>query len=119
MTHMNPVTAASRHHAVALAREIAERFPGYYGAVPTAYLALRVRELLRFCEDNGIWEPADLAAIVRAVFTPAPAWLSETDRDHAILTIGNTEAAPEARARSVSQALTGTAPPPREPSGHR
>ena len=116
---MNLVSNASRQQAVSLAREIAQRFPAYYGSVPSMYLALRVREVMRFCKDAGIWEPADIAIIVRAMFNPAPYCLSDNDRDYAIQVISNNQAAPEARARSVSQALTGTTPPPREPSGLR
>ena len=117
LTHL--ASAASRQQAVMLAQEIAQRFSAYYGVVPSTYLALGVRELMRFCEDANIWEPADIAVIIRAMFTPAPNCLSENDRNYAIRIISNTQAAPEARARSVSQALTGTAPPPRDPSGLR
>lgn len=119
MKPLNPVTATSKSQALSLAREIAARYPDYYGTVPLAYLALNIRELQRFCEDSNIWEPADLAMVVQAMFKPSPNCLSKNDCDYAIGIISNVRTAPEARARSVSQALTGVAPPSRKPSGHR
>ncbi|WP_308918215.1 hypothetical protein [Jannaschia sp. LMIT008] len=115
----NPVTNASHRQVTALATAIAERHAEHYGTVPRSYLALSVREVVRFCEDAGIWEPVDIACIVEAMISPSPALLPQADRDHALHVIGNDTASPEARARSVSLALRGTAPPPREPSGAR
>lgn len=117
MTPVGPITAASRDLALALARDIAGRHPDHYGAVPPAYLALRVREIMRFCEHGGIWEPADIAMVVRAMFLPAPDCLAEEDRSYAVTLLSNSQATPEARARSLSMALTGAAPPPRDPAG--
>ena len=117
MTGLPPETSASRHIVLALAKEVAARHPDHYGAVPPSHLALGIRELVRFCEDCGIWEPDDLSGIVRAMFAPAPACLAQADRDYALSVLSNRSAAPEARARSVVSALTGAAPPPREPIG--
>jgi hypothetical protein len=111
MTPLHPVTKASLNHAYDLAKAVAASHPGYYGTVPLAYLALRIRETLRFCEDCGLWEPADLALIVQAMFRPAPELLPPVDRDYAIRTLMNTGTTPQARARTVALALGGTLPP--------
>jgi hypothetical protein len=111
MTPLHPVTKASLHQALDLAKGIAADHPAYYGAVASAYLALRIREVLRFCEDCGIWEPADLALIIPVMFRPAPECLPPLDRDYAIRTLMNTGTTPEARARTVALALGGTLPP--------
>jgi hypothetical protein len=111
MKPLHPVTIASRNQALDLAKAVAAAHPGHYGPVPPAWLALRIRELLRFCEDSGIWQPTDLGVIIAAMFAPAPEWLPPLDRDHAIRTIMQTGTTPEARARTVALALGGTLPP--------
>lgn len=117
--HLHPATSVSRNQTFALAREIVAHYPDYYGNVPLYYLALHIREFLRFCEDSDIWEPKDLAMIIQAMFRPAPSCLNKIDRDYAIRIITNIETQSEARARSISHALTGNAPPPRELSGYK
>lgn len=111
MTPLHPVTNASLQQALDLAKIVIAADPSYYGSVPETYVALRIREVLRFCEDCGIWDPADLALIVPAMFRPAPECLAALDRDYAIRTLMNKSAAPNARARTVALALTGTVPP--------
>lgn len=113
MMPLHPVTKASLNQALALAKDVAGRHPGYYASVAPAYLALRIREMLRFCEDCGIWQPADLALIVPAMFSPAPEALPPADRDHALRTLMATATTPEARARTVALALGGKLPPAR------
>lgn len=114
---MHPVTIAGRDHALKLAGEIAGSYPAYYGSVPLPFLALRVRELVRFCEECQIWEPADHTMIVRAMFQPAPACLPEEARDHVLQVLANLDVTAEARARMVALALTEAAPGPRTPLG--
>ena len=108
---LHPVTAASRDQSLVLARAIAAAHPAYFGTVPAAWLALRIREIMRICEDSGIWEPADLTMIVHAMFRPAPECLPAIDRDYAIRILMNAGTTPQARARTVALALGGTLPP--------
>jgi hypothetical protein len=111
MTPLHPVTKASLSLAIDLAKAVAAGNPDYYATVAPAYLALRIREILRFCEECDIWEPADHSLIVLAMFRPAPECLPPVDRDYALRTLMNTGTTPEARARTVALALGGTLPP--------
>jgi hypothetical protein len=111
MKPLHPVTIASRNQCIDLAKAIIAAHPGHYGKLTPYWLALQLREIIRFCEDANIWDPADLALIVQAMYRPTPAYIPAADRDHALAIIANSAAAPEARARMVALALTDTLPP--------
>jgi hypothetical protein len=111
MTPLHPVTLASRNQALDLAKAIIAAAPDFYGKAPVDLVALQVRDWQRLCEDAGIWEPTDIALIVKALFRPAPDLLPKADLHDAIAIINRTAAAPGARARMVVLNLTGVSVP--------
>ena len=113
MKPLHPVTIASRNLALDLARQITAAFPDFYAAVPPDYLALNIRDILRFCEDNDMWEPADQAMVVTAMFRPAPELLPLSEREYILRTLAQSGTTPAARARTIALALTATLPPAR------
>jgi hypothetical protein len=60
MRKTDALTDLSRRNIVSLTLQITAAHEKRYASAPPAFVALQVREFVRFCEMNGIVEPDDL-----------------------------------------------------------